>query len=52
MALVAQARKTEQEAEARVAAGEEEHVELSQREMTSVVGFHSLGESEPSVNWL
>ena len=37
--------------QARVEAGEEEHVELSQREMTSVV-VQALGEQQTSLGWV
>ena len=50
VALLVKARKTELEAQARIAAGEEQHVELSQREMA----VDTLGvQPEPSsLNWV
>jgi len=57
MALVVQARKTELASQARVATGEELHVELSQREMAGVglVTVDTLDEqhaSSTTIDWV
>jgi hypothetical protein len=59
VALLAQARKTEREAQARVADGEEQHVELSQREMGSIsigpgqgVALGDEPGEAPAIDWV